>query len=559
MHAPVLSAILLLLSCGAFPAIGCTFPHGGSVGRFHGVRVWADVDVVCHVGPDSVGLIRCADPADTAAVIVSNLRGVLTLQLNSASDDTDIAPIHVYTDTLAYTENSYDRALLVVGRVTGESFHARQTGNGLTSVSRLEAGEVKLSVDTGRGSVTVGGGECRRLSCSVVGTGTIDALPLVARQVSCRFLGGGRILTHPVERLSLFGLGSCRVEYAGTPRISRFWNKCHPVDPEKAHTFSPSDTTIRYPKFLGFCVRTYNWADRTFNSYDPAYVEGTGKRWKARLVSDSWADTYAVNIEGDGTSVQMRNDMYSNVGVFLQYMAVSVGYSVNLNNMFGDKRPAAKRLTVGFNCARFNIDLYYTENTWGTYLRKLGDYNGGHEFKSYFPGLKMHSFGVDAIYFINNRRYSHGAAYNFSKSQLRSAGSIIAGFSYSDQDISLDFTTLPADMRAALGEGAQSLRFHYYNFCAIAGYGYNWVLNPHFLFNVTLIPAIGINRCHEDATAGSGTLLSLNAKARVSLTYNHRSLFAGIQGRMDGSWYTSRRYSLFSSILNLSASLGLRF
>ena len=38
--------------------------------------------------------------------------------------------------------------------------------------------------------------------------------------------------------------------------------------------------TIHYPKFLRFAWKVYKWGDKAFNSYDSAYVVGTGKNWK---------------------------------------------------------------------------------------------------------------------------------------------------------------------------------------------------------------------------------------------------------------------------------------
>ena len=67
-----------------------------------------------------------------------------------------------------------------------------------------------------------------------------------------------------------------------------WWNRL------KGRNLDMKDSTVIYPRFLGFCVKVYNWADRTFNSYDTTYVAGTGKRWKAVLrktVTHSISDT----------------------------------------------------------------------------------------------------------------------------------------------------------------------------------------------------------------------------------------------------------------------------
>lgn len=319
-----------------------------------------------------------------------------------------------------------------------------------------------------------------------------------------------------------------------------------------------SDTTVIYPRFIDFCMRVYRWADHAFNSYNPEYVEGTGKRWKARLAFDNWVDSYSMHFPGN-MNMRMMSDIYANAGAYIQYMAVSVGYSANLNHMFGGDPIDRKRLEFGFNCARFNLDVYYTENNGGTYMRTFGDYKNGHIFKNYFPGLELHSFNVDLYYFLNNKKYSQGAAYNNSKIQKRSAGSFIFGLSYSNLDISLDFSTLDPILLPYFTMQTYFMKFHYYNYCLLFGYGHNFVLNKHFLFNITALPSIGVNHCYEDSAEGSGNLLSLNIKGRMSLTYNYRNLYAGLIAKMDGNWYHSNKISFFNSIENAQINVGIRF
>ncbi|MCM1152959.1 MAG: DUF4421 domain-containing protein [Muribaculum sp.] len=326
----------------------------------------------------------------------------------------------------------------------------------------------------------------------------------------------------------------------------------------REHKLAMNDTTIHYPKFIGFCVDVYNWGDRFFNSVDPRYVQSTGKRWKIRITSDNWLDSYAMSFPAK-MSMRMMNNVYSNFGAYLHYMAVSVGYSINLNHVLFGKPMDRKKLEFGFSCARFNAEFSYTKSDGGNYMRKFGDYNNGRLFKSYFPGLNMQDMQIAAYYFFNNRKYSEGAAYSFGKFQRLSAGSFMAGLSYSDQDINIDFSTLNADLKKYLKLDRYFLKFHYFSYCLLFGYGYNWVWNPHFLFNITAMPSIGVTHCYEDSAEGTGNLLALNIKGRMSITYNLGDFFAGLQAKMDGQWYRSDKYSLFNSIESLTLSAGWRF
>ena len=326
----------------------------------------------------------------------------------------------------------------------------------------------------------------------------------------------------------------------------------------KNMTLDLKDTTVIYPRFIKFCVDVYNWGDHFFNPYDPEYVEGTGKRWKARVVNDNWLDSYAMRFP-DKMSVSMLSNPYSNLGGYIQYMAVSVGYTYDMGKIFGTAPLNHKKWEFGFNCARFNIDLYYQENEGGTYLRKFGNYKHGRLIKIKFPGVKLKTSGLDAIYFFNNRRYSHGAAYNFSKFQKRSQGSVIAGFSYTNIKLSFDFTQLPEELKPYLTVSEKNYLFHYDSYAAMIGYGYNCVINPHLLYNITVTPSFGASHCYEDSQEGEKWLFSMNISARTSLTYNLGNWFFGLIAKINGHWYKSGTYSLFSSIENFSANIGIRF
>lgn len=318
------------------------------------------------------------------------------------------------------------------------------------------------------------------------------------------------------------------------------------------------DTAVIYPKFIKFCVNVYNWADHFFNSYDPEYVVGTGKRWKARILNDNWVDSYSMTLPSK-LHARMLSNVYSNIGAYLQYMAVSIGTTYDMGKFFNDDPVRHKKFEFGFNCALFNAELYYQENTGGTYLRKFGKYNDGKLFKINFPGVELYNLGVEAYYFFNHKRYSHGAAYNFSKFQKKSQGSFLGGFAYSDLKVGFNFTQLPEELLPYLTVPAGYYLFHYKSYNLLFGYGFNWVVTPKLLFNITAMPSIGLSHCYEDSLEGYKHMLAMNINGRMSITYNLGNFFFSMIGKMNGHWYKSSVYSLFSSVENFSANIGIRF
>lgn len=323
--------------------------------------------------------------------------------------------------------------------------------------------------------------------------------------------------------------------------------------------FNLADTTIRYPGFIQFCVNAYNWADRFFNTYDPRYVQPTGKRWKFIIKNENWTDAYAMHLQRR-TPVNMLSNINSNLGAYLSFMAVSVGYSWDVSTLIGHKPANHKRFDFNFTCARFTGAIYYYENNDGTNIHRLGDYNNGKFINYKFPGLNLRTFGLDVYYFFNNKKFSYGAVHSFSKFQRKSAGSFMAGFSFDNQNINLDFNCLPENMLQYLGHsGERIFRFHYNDFCLSGGYSYNWVLNRHWVFNITAAPAIGVKHSLDLPMSGHTDTVSMNIKGRGGLIYNVRNFFFAALAKFDGYWYIDSKYSFFNAISTLSVNAGIRF
>lgn len=318
------------------------------------------------------------------------------------------------------------------------------------------------------------------------------------------------------------------------------------------------DESIQYPSFLQFCVDVYRWGDRVFNSYDPDYVVGTGYKFKTFIKNEEWLESYMMRFP-DKTSVAMATNISVNMGAYVSYMAVSLGYSQELNSFLGNANKGQTKLAFQFNCSRFAAEFYYYKNSGGTNIHRLGQYKDGHWFSEQFPGLSMESYGVDVYYFFNNKKYSHGAAYSYSKIQKRSAGSMIAGVTISHQNVGIDFNSLSDILKTQLPEDRMTYRFKYNDYCFLLGYGYNWVFHNNWLFNVSVLPSIGFKHCFADNIDGGGNIFSVNFKGKLGLVRNTKRFFYGMGFHVDGHWYRSENYWLTNTIWSLTLTAGFRF
>lgn len=326
----------------------------------------------------------------------------------------------------------------------------------------------------------------------------------------------------------------------------------------KAHDFEVFDPRIIYPRFLSFCLKAYKWADRTFNTYDHDYVKPTGKNWKLMLRSENWTDSYAMTFDQD-IPVLMLSNVYASLGAYVSFMAVSVGYSVNMSKIVKQKEGAQKRLDFNFNTALFTIDAFYSYNNGGTIIRRFGQYDGGHRIHVDFPDLRLKNYGADAYYFFNHKRYSQGAVYNFSKYQLRSQGSWILGFSASHVGIKMNFGNLPDEMQAQLPDERRQYNFIYNDYSLLGGYGFNWVFHPKWCFNATGMLPVGVKHTFEESIEGEKTRISLGLRAKLGMVYNVRNFFFGINGRVDGHWHINPGFYFFSAIVRFGGTAGFRF
>lgn len=328
--------------------------------------------------------------------------------------------------------------------------------------------------------------------------------------------------------------------------------------------FNLNDPTVDYPRFPRFVLKVYNWGNKTFNSYDSTYVVSTGKNWKILAKSYNWMEISTMifppqSPQSSRSFLSLHSDLYTDAGAYLSFMAVSVGYMFNVNQLLGI--PTNRHtFNLDFTCSRFSGNYSQQSSSGGSTITRFGDYKNGEHIHHKFNDIKIQSTSGDLYYFFNHLRYSRAAAYCFSKYQLRSAGSWIAGLSFARQSISIDFKKLPADMLENLPRPTPEYHFQYNDYTALGGYGYNWVLKPkRLMINGTGMIALGYKHSFEESTDGHRNLVANNFKVSTSIVYHRKALFASLQGRFDGFFYYNSNFTLFNSFGTFSFIVGAHF
>lgn len=326
-----------------------------------------------------------------------------------------------------------------------------------------------------------------------------------------------------------------------------------------ASGFHINDTTIHYPRFARFLLNVYNWGDRTFNGYDTTYVVSTGKNWKLLAKNDNWMESFLL-LFPKRQYIRMMSDPYFDLGTSLNFMAVSLSYMQNAKTLFAHTIENRHRYDFSFTCGLFSASLHYSTTEGGAKILRFCDYDAIRQHHMNFNDISTRSFYVDAYYFFNHRRYSQAAAYCYSKYQLKSAGTWLAGFVYTRQNVWMDFSSLPQEMLDALPTDDRRYMFHYRDYSVTGGYAYNLVLKPRrWLLNVTLMPSVGLRRSYEDSTEGEKDMFSTSLRGMFGVVYNHRSLFAAVNGNFLSHIYHTSSYTFVNTDGSLTATVGVRF
>lgn len=322
------------------------------------------------------------------------------------------------------------------------------------------------------------------------------------------------------------------------------------------------DSIAAWGQFPNFCVKTYRWGDKFFNSYDPQYVIGTGKRFNIKYKNEIWSDFYNFQFANDDrTRMMMMSTPTETMGFWLTYMAVSVGYDINTGKYFGGSRTTSKRFNFQFNCSPFAAELYYFTNNQGTKIKRFGPVDDSQRMDMTFRGVNNEMMGLDLYYFFNHKNYSQAAAFSFSKIQRKSSGSFFAGLSLSRNENSFDFNQLPSWMKKQLP--LKEFDYHYRTknntYAVRIGYGYNFVAGRHWTFGLSESPNLGVSRGWILNFAKKETTFSLYNHLKASAVFNSGKWFSGLIFTLDNGLIYNKQHAMIGSNFNLELSVGYRF
>lgn len=191
-----------------------------NVGEFDRLEVIDHINVNYRCNPDSAGrAVFQASPRTASLMMFQNDGGKLSVQLASEGTDVrDLPTVTLYSSFLSKAENSGDSTLRIIKLAPLPKMTFNLIGNGRLVVHDISTTKLESSLKTGNGSIVLFG-RCAEASIKFTGTGIIQADELEAKEVSVKSMGTGSIGCWAVEKLNIYGMGSSKIYYKGTPEI----------------------------------------------------------------------------------------------------------------------------------------------------------------------------------------------------------------------------------------------------------------------------------------------------------------------------------------------------
>lgn len=215
-------------------------------------------------------------------------------------------------------------------------------------------------------------------------------------------------------------------------------------------------------------------------SYDEDYMERPSQRFMVKVRSNLSGSGIHANGTWNDTPLSGRLSSAARIttNVGFSYRGIGLSVAVNPFKWKGNKRDTELRLEILNNRYGFDIS-YQSAKTYSGSINHMGKYN----ISSSLVTSQM--FMINGYYAFNYRRFSYPAAFTQSYRQLKSQGSWLVGAS---------FLVGNADIRANVdAESPNPAMKMKVGFLGIGGgYAYNWVVNEHLMFHISLLPTLAV-------------------------------------------------------------------
>ena len=308
---------------------------------------------------------------------------------------------------------------------------------------------------------------------------------------------------------------------------------------------------------------------KDFNAIDTTYISPNLYNLAFMLEHSTWYEHYRLgnNSKNNPQHLNFSPTLGTKVGIYFGWRWIFLGYTFDIEDLFGDNknRPKKKEMSLNIYSSKFGIDLYYRKTGSDFKLRSNNGFNLNDTSLEniQFDGLESRIKGLNAYWIFNHKKFSYPAAYSQSTNQRKSAGSFMAGFSYSQHFISFDYEKLPTSILDKLSPSLKFNHIKYSDYSLGFGYGYNWVFAPNWVSNLSLLPGIGYKKSKIDDNdfRNESWIKDINFDliTRAGVVYNNAKYFVGASLVLHTYDYRKPSLSVTNSFGTLRIYAGFNF
>lgn len=267
-----------------------------------------------------------------------------------------------------------------------------------------------------------------------------------------------------------------------------------PVSDMRACIFKLATAIFLVPMTLS-AQNAFN--DGKFNliktDFDTSFIAVSKYKWKINIFTGSKGYSFNFNQSNSEEEINFNPAVSSILGGGVAYKNVGISYGFNLTSSKTD----SGRFSEGIN---FITSLYAGQHvfdfgfqtTKGYFVSKY-DPNQYKNQTVYRNDIANTGLFANYLYNFNYKRFSFNASFTGSQSQLKSAGSPLAGVFISYFELHANSSFVPSTFVDSPTLVNQISETTLLTTGLIGGYAYTFVLPLHFYFTVSLTPGIAFN------------------------------------------------------------------
>jgi hypothetical protein len=271
-------------------------------------------------------------------------------------------------------------------------------------------------------------------------------------------------------------------------------------------------------------------------------------------------------IDADGSQINLRPNGNTNLGVGFNYKYIGIALSFGLpptqssNEKYG--QTTKLDLQISYYGKRVGIDGFL-QRYKGYYMANPEDYMDWDE--PYYPqneDLQVMSYGANAFYIFNHKKFSYKAAYLRTTVQKKSAGSFSAGIFFHHDVVESTHGLIPQEVSNSIWVDFDLKDFNAFSIGFSAGYQHTFVIRENFFISLQVTPGLGYRRLFVeslDHQTGDVHELAWKVLARASIGYEFKHFYVGAMGSTNFRSIEYNNYMIDLGTEHFRVLIGKRF